>query len=220
MTTKPIRVLVVDDHLVVRRGLATLLLAFNDLVLVGEAQNGVEALELCETARPDIVLMDLLMPEMDGVTATRAICEHFPHIRVMVLTSMDEYDLVQRAICAGAGGILLKNMGAEELAVRIRTAVTGHLRQSTLSFEVVMRTALMEQPRWPDPCTDLTEREQGVLNLLVHGLTNPQIASQLIISRATVKYHVSSILSKLGASSRTEAVALAVQAQLATGPGE
>src|SRR5690242_13671762 len=112
MTTAPIRVLLADDHLLVRRGLATLLLAFPDLLLVGEAQNGAEALELCATTRPDLVLMDLFMPEMDGVAATQAIRERYPDILVIVMTSLNEYDYVQRALAAGAASYLLKNAGA------------------------------------------------------------------------------------------------------------
>ena len=219
MTTGPIRVLVVDDHLVVRRGLATLLLAFSDLLLVGEAQNGAEALELCATAQPDVVLMDLLMPEMDGVTATQTIREHYPHIQVIVLTSMDEYDYVQRALVAGAEGYLLKSISADDLATAIRVALAGHPTPAPESFEDMTHTAHTSEPAPPKPGADLTAREQEVLGQMTHGLTNTQIGAQLNISRATAKFHVSSILSKLGVASRTEAVAVAVQHHLTTGPG-
>ncbi len=205
MTTGPIRVLVVDDHLVVRRGLATLLLAFSDLLLVGEAQNGAEALELCATAQPDVVLMDLLMPEMD--------------IQVIVLTSMDEYDYVQRALVAGAEGYLLKSISADDLATAIRVALAGHPTPAPESFEDMTHTAHTSEPAPPKPGADLTAREQEVLGQMTHGLTNTQIGAQLNISRATAKFHVSSILSKLGVASRTEAVAVAVQHHLTTGPG-
>jgi NarL family two-component system response regulator LiaR len=218
MTTGPIRVLVVDDHLVVRRGLATLLLAFSDLLLVGEAQNGAEALELCATVQPDVVLMDLLMPEMDGVEATHAIRARYPHIQVIVLTSMDEYDYVQRALVAGAEGYLLKSISADDLATAIRVALAGHPTPAPESFEDMARAVHAPEPARPEPGANLTAREHEVLGLLAHGLTNTQIGAQLNISRATVKFHVSSILSKLGVLSRTEAVALAVQHHLTKGP--
>ena len=219
MTTRPIRVLLADDHLMVRRGLATLLLAFNDVQLVGEAHNGAEALELCATTQPDMVLMDLLMPEMDGVVATQAIRERYPHIQVIVLTSLDEYDCVQRALAAGAAGYLLKNSSGSELATAIRVAHAGRPTQAPQSFEDMAHTTQMpELPPQEEYGADLTCRERDVLALLAHGLTNIQIGAQLYISRATVKFHVSSILSKLGVLSRTEAVALAVQHQLTKGP--
>jgi two-component system, NarL family, response regulator LiaR len=149
MTTSPIRVLLVDDHLVVRRGLATLLLAFDDLVLVGEAQTGAEALELCATARPDVVLMDLLMPEMDGVEATRAIRERYPDIQVLAMTSLDEYDYVQRALAAGAEGYLLKNSSADELAAALRVALAGRSMHGPDRFEDLARAAHLPEPARP-----------------------------------------------------------------------
>jgi two-component system, NarL family, response regulator LiaR len=217
--TSSIRVLVVDDHLVVRRGLATLLLAFNDFVLVGEAQNGAEAIELCATAKPDVVLMDLLMPEVDGVAATRAIRERYPNVQVLVLTSCNEYDLIQRALAAGAAGYLLKNSSTGDLAAGIRVAHMGRPMLAPTSIANMVRSPrapVLLPP--PEPVADLTCREQDVLALMVHGLTNTQIGAHLNISRATVKFHVSGILGKLGAASRTEAAALAVQHQLTSGP--
>jgi two-component system, NarL family, response regulator LiaR len=215
--TNLIRVLVVDDHLVVRRGLATLLLAFNDLQLVGEAQTGAEALALCATAQPDVVLMDLLMPEMDGVTATQAICERYPNIQVIMLTSSDEYDLIRRALTAGAEGYLSKNSSSDDLAGAIRMSQAGHARLALTSVEDIAHSTWTVEPPPSDLGADLTDRERDVLALLTHGLTNTQIGARLIISRATVKVHVSSILSKFGAASRTEAVALAVQHHLTNG---
>jgi DNA-binding NarL/FixJ family response regulator len=215
MTTGPIRVLVADDHLMIRRGLATLLLAFNDIVLVGEAQNGAEALELCATTQPDVVLMDLLMPEMDGVEATHAIRERYPHIQVIALTSMDEYDYVQRALVAGAEGYLLKSISSDDLATAIRVALVGRPTPAPESFEAMAHTTHTSEPEPPKSGANLTEREHEVLELMTHGLTNTQIGAQLNISRATAKFHVSSILSKLGVASRTEAVALTVQHQRA-----
>ena len=219
MTTHPIRVLVADDHLVVRRGLATLLLAFNDLMLVGEAENGAEALELCATLQPDVVLMDLLMPKVDGVMATQAIRERFPAIQVIVLTSCDEYDLIRRALAVGAEGYLLKSSSPDDLAAGIRMSQAGRPQRTPNSIEDMARTAHRpELPLQQEYGADLTDREHDVLALVARGLTNTQIGAQLIISRATVKFHVSSILSKLGVASRTEAVALAVQHQLTNGP--
>jgi NarL family two-component system response regulator LiaR len=217
MTTGSIRVLLVDDHLVVRRGLATLLLAFGDLQLVGEAQNGTEALELCATTQPDMVLMDLFMPEMDGVAATQAIHERYPHIQVIVLTSLDEYDCVQRALAAGAAGYLLKNSSADDLAAAIRVAHAGLPSRTSDSFADLVRAAHAPKLAPSEPGADLTCRENDVLALMTHGLTNAQIGAQLNISRATVKFHVSSILSKLGVVSRTEAAALAMQQHLIGG---
>jgi len=215
MPTESIRVLLVDDQLMVRRGLATLLLAFDDMLLVGEAGNGAEALELCATAKPDVVLMDLLMPKMDGVAATRAIHERYPAIQVLAMTSFNEYDMVQRGLAAGAHSYLMKNSSAEELASTLRGAYYEHPTHAPMSFTDMEPAAATPEP-WTGFGMDLSCRELEVLELLTHGLTNAQVGAQLDISRATVKFHVSSILSKLGAVSRTEAVALAVQHNLAS----
>jgi DNA-binding NarL/FixJ family response regulator len=203
MMTNPIRVLVVDDHQTERNGLTTLVNGLDDLILAGVAQNGTEALELCATCQPDVVLLDLIMPDMSGVEATSMIRERFPDIHVIVLTRWDEYELVQRALAVGAERYLLKNVSAVELAEAIQTSSLPQTQIRTIRSNLG---------------ADLTAREIEVLAKVAQGLTNGQIAAHLIISRATVKYYVSSILSKLGVASRTEAAALAVQHRLITIP--
>jgi NarL family two-component system response regulator LiaR len=209
---QPIRVLLVDDHAVVRSGLAAFLLAFDDMELVGEAGSGEEAVQVCERVQPDVVLMDLVMPGLDGAAATRAIRERCPGIQVIALTSFKEEDLVQRALQAGAISYLLKNVSASELAEAIRAA---HVGRSTLAPEAA-QALVQAATQSPPPGHDLTAREREVLALMVEGLNNREIAERLVVSQSTAKFHVSSILSKLGVESRTEAVALAVQHRLVT----
>ena len=206
----PIRVMLVDDHTVVRSGLSAFLLAYDDMILVGEAASGEDAVRFCEQLQPDVILMDLVMPDMDGATATRLIRAKHPAIQVVALTSFKEQELVQAALQAGAIGYLLKNVSAEELAAAIRMANIG---QPTLAAEAAL-VLIQASRQTTSPRIELTEREQEVLALLVEGLNNLQIAERLVVSRSTVKFHVSSILSKLGVSSRTEAVALALKNHL------
>jgi two-component system, NarL family, response regulator LiaR len=204
--SKRIRVLIVDDHAVVRSGLATFLQAFEDFELVGEAGDGIEALRLCAQAVPDVVLMDLLMPEMDGIAATRAIRERHPDAQVIALTSFRDQDRVRAALDAGALGYLLKNVSADDLARAIRSARAG---RPTLAPEATL--ALIDATRRPPaPGHDLTPREREVLALMVQGLNNAEIAKRLVVNRSTAKFHVSNILTKLGVDSRTEAVAFAL----------
>jgi two-component system, NarL family, response regulator LiaR len=206
----PIRVLLVDDHTMVRRGLATFLKVFDDLELVGEAADGETAVDLCGRILPDVVLMDMVMPDMDGVTATRLIRQRFPSVQVIALTSFKEERLVQGVLQAGAIGYLLKDVSAVELAQAIRA---GHAGRGTLSLEAVQAmTHAASQP--PPPGHDLTEREQEVLVLLVAGLNNSEIAEKLVVSPSTIKSHVSNILAKFDVTSRTEVAAIAVRHRL------
>ena len=213
MTTAPaprIRVLIVDDHTMIRRGLTTFLKVFDDLELAGEAASGPEAIQLCAGLQPDVVLMDMMMPEMDGATATRLIRKQFPSIQVLALTSFKEEIVIQSALQAGAIGYLLKDVSADELADAIRSACAGHTTLSPEVAEVIVHAA--GQP--PAPGLDLTDRERVVLALMVEGLNNTQIAARLTVSPSTIKSHVSNILTKLGVSSRTEAVTLALRNKL------
>jgi two-component system, NarL family, response regulator LiaR len=202
-----IRVMLVDDHNVVRSGLAAFLRAYEDLQLVGEARNGLEAVNLCREKKPDVILMDLMMPEMDGIAATRAILADDPEIKIIAMTSFEEEELVHGVLAAGATSYLLKNVTSDELAATIRAASLG---QSTLSPEAAKVLVQATRPT-KDPLVDLTERERQVLNLVVQGQSNRQIADGMVISVATVKAHISNILSKLQVSSRAEAIAYAIK---------
>jgi two-component system, NarL family, response regulator LiaR len=211
---KIIRVMIVDDHSVVRRGLATFLLTCDDMELVGEASSGEQALSLCPEVKPDVILMDLVMPGMDGATATRLIREKCPEIQVIALTSFKEQELITGALQAGAIGYLLKDVSAAELASAIKAGSSG---KPTLAPEAAQVLIHANQNHSEKIGFDLTEREFEVLGLMVLGLNNSQIAEKLVISRSTAKFHVSSILSKLHASSRTEAVSIALKNHLITG---
>jgi NarL family two-component system response regulator LiaR len=206
--SEPIRVLSVDDHAILRGGLKFLLLAFEDIELVGEARSGPEAVRLCGQLRPDVVLMDMMMPEMDGAAATQAIKEQCPEIQILVLSSFSDHTSVQRVMQAGAIGYLLKDVPIDELADGIRAAAAG---KTILAPAVVQALVRAAGPQAPQLGYDLTERQLEILALLVEGLTNTEIAERLILSPYTVRNHISEILSKLGTSTRTEAAALAVR---------
>ena len=209
-STKPIRVMLVDDHTMVRRGLATFLKVHDDLQLAGEADSGEAAVEVCAQVMPDVILMDLVLPQMDGAATTRLIRRQFPQVQVLALTSFKDGELIKNALEAGAIGYLLKDVTADELARAIRAAHAGRATLSPEAAQALVETA--NQP--PAPGLDLTEREREVLGLMIEGLNNTQIAGRLTVSPSTIKSHVSSILAKLGVASRTEAVALALRSRI------
>lgn len=202
-----IKVLLVDDHVMVRAGLTALLQAFEDLELAGEAPDGEAALMAYDRFKPDVVLMDVMMPRMGGIESVRRLRQKHPDARVVMLTSYGGEDQVQGAIEAGAMGFLLKNATAEELARAIRTAHQGHRVLAPEATDALVHAMRHD----PTPGEDLTEREREVLGLMVSGLNNSEIAERLYLSVSTVKFHVSAILSKLGVTNRIEAVALAIQ---------
>ena len=178
----PIRVMIVDDHGMVRRGLMTYLKNEADVQIVGEARDGQEAVQLCEQLQPDVILMDLMMPKLDGVAATRLIRKQWPQVHVIALTSFAEKELVQNALQAGAIGYLLKNASGNDLAEAIRAACAGRSILAAEVIESLIQPVTVEQA----PDVDLTSRERDVLALLVKGMSNPEIADRLRICRATV----------------------------------
>lgn len=208
MDTK-IRILLVDDHAVVRSGLGAFLSVHPELELVGEAENGEQAVVRANLLKPDVVVMDLIMPVMDGVAATTAIKKQNPQIQVIVLTSFQEDELVQNALKAGAVGYLMKNVSARELSAAIIAAKEGKM---TLSPEAAQ--ALVRASQQAHDAGVLTERECEVLRLMVEGLNNAEIAERLVVSISTVKYHISNILAKLGVDNRVAAVTMAIQKKL------
>jgi NarL family two-component system response regulator LiaR len=208
---KQIRVLIVDDHPIVRLGLEVALSAFPDIHVVGQAHNSDHALVQCAKLQPDIVLMDLVMPQVNGVEATHKIRSRFPDIQVIIFTSFQEQNMVQEALKAGAISYLLKDASSNELITAVRTAASG---KTTLSPDVL--NVLIHSITQPseEKNYDLSERELEVLLHMVEGLTNPEIATNLVVSVNTIRHHVRNILMKLDVPNRTAAVKLAVEKQL------
>ncbi len=205
-----IKVVVVDDHELVRSGVEMSLELQPDLVLVAQASTGEDAVAVCEATQPDVVLMDLVLPGMDGAQATAEILRRVPNAKVLVLTTFSDPDLIQRAVKAGATGYVLKNVSAGELAGAIRQTHAGVPTLAPEVAEVLMQALTAPVP----PGTLLTERELEVLALIAEGLTNAEIAERLVLALSTVKTHVSSIITKLGASGRAEVVAIALRDHL------
>jgi NarL family two-component system response regulator LiaR len=205
-----IRIMTVDDHEIFRGGIAFALEAYEDLELVGGAHSGEEALRLCEQIRPDVILMDMRMPGLDGPATTQALRQRFPQVQILALTSFHDEQLVQRAMAAGAIGYLLKGIPVKELAAAIRAASVGRPTIDEQALQALIQAARSG----PTLGADLTDREQEVLALLVEGLSNPEIADRLVISLPTAKAHVRNILTKLRVSSRTEAATVAIKHNL------
>jgi NarL family two-component system response regulator LiaR len=204
---KPIKVMIVDDHPIVRDGMKNMLLVFDDLEFGGEAENGRAALTFMSRDLPDVILMDIAMPEMNGIDATRAILEQYPQVKIIMLTSYPDDALIQESLQAGAIGFLLKNASIDTLADAIRSAYAG---QPVLAPEATK--ALVRLTTGPlKPGGDLSQREMEVLALIVEGLSNEEIAERLVISPATARHHVSACIQKLGAANRAQASALAVK---------
>lgn len=208
------RVLIVDDHAMVRKGLAAILQTQPDFELAGEASDGEQGVLMFEHTHPDVVLMDLMMPRMDGVTAITKLRERYPQARIIALTSFSTDDLVQQALQAGAVSYLIKNTSADDLVHAIRTAREGKRTLAPEAADALIHAVNKE----PTPGSDLTQRERDVLAYMVAGLNNAEIGVKLSLSTATIKFYVSTILSKLGVTNRIEAVVLAVKHGLVESP--
>ena len=213
---EPIRVLIVDDHAVVREGLRAFLQTQEGMEVVGEAGDGREAVEAASRLRPDVILMDLVMPEVDGVAAMRVLRERVPDARVIVLTSFFDDDKLLPAIRAGAAGYLLKNAEPKELARAVRAAHAGEALLDPVVAARLVETLAADGG--VDPIDRLTPREREVLVLIGRGFPNKRIAQELDVSEKTVKTHVGHVLAKLGVTDRTQAAVLAVRAGLVAGP--
>ncbi|PSB23600.1 response regulator [Stenomitos frigidus] len=205
-----IRLLLVDDQDLIRRGMKALLKSDDTLQVVGEAANGQDAIALVAALTPDVVLMDVRMPVMDGVAATQAICQQFPGTKVLVLTTFDDQEYVTQALQKGASGYLLKDTPFEELVQAIRFVQKGYTQIGPgLSHKAIAAPPVPPNP--PLELTDLTPREQEILQLIAQGSSNREIAQVLFISEKTVRNHVTNILSRLGLRDRTQAAIVALQ---------
>jgi two-component system, NarL family, response regulator LiaR len=205
-----ITVMIADDHAMVRLGLRAIVESFADLHLVGEASDGKRAVQLCEQLHPNVILMDVMMPMLNGIEATRQVRTQCPATQVIAITSFEDEQHTRDILQAGAMGFLLKNVSASELAAAIRSVHGG---QPVLSAEAT-RTLLKQSTQAIPQHDALSERERDVLRLMIRGMTNAEIGEALHLSPFTVKNHVSNIIAKLGASTRTEAATMAVQQKL------
>ena len=210
-----IKVMVVDDHPLVRHGIKTVFEAYNDMLLVAEAENGREAIKMCGKYMPDVVLMDMIMPLLDGAEAAEQIIKNWPGVKIIALTSFNDEDLIRKSLKAGVVGYILKNTSGAKLVKTIKDVYKGKLALSSQATKVLLSE--LREP--PDKTIKLTEREKEILALIVEGLSNKQIAQRLFLSNSTVQFHVSNILSKLGVSKRTEAAYLALKQKLVKLPG-
>lgn len=213
MTQDVIRVAIIDDHAMLRKGLAAFLMSYPDLKLVGEAGNGKEGIVLCGDLHPDVVMMDLMMPIMDGITATRIIRREFPTIEVIALTSFGEENLIKNVLEAGAISYLFKKISADDLATAIRAASKGVSTFAPEVTDILIHSIGNKASNFDD----LTPREREVLSLIVKGFGNREIAEELVITVSTTKSHVSNILSKLNVTNRTEAIILVLEHNLNLG---
>ena len=202
---KPIRILIVDDHAIVRMGLASILGTKKDLEVVGDAEDGADAVHKAQKLTPDVVLMDIVMPEMDGATATAEILKSCPGTKVLILTSFGEADGIAHALDAGASGALMKNIDYSELVEAIRSVAAG---KSVIAPEI--QKILRESP----PIPELTERQRDILLSMSRGLTDADIATQLKLTPNSVREHITTIFNKLDAANKTEAVAIALRKHL------
>jgi len=203
-------VLIVDDHPVVRSGIRLSLLSCPDMIVVGEAGSGEEALRLVERIHPQIILMDLMMPGMGGIEAIRALHARVPEARILVMSSFEDGELVREALRAGAIGYELKSAALTDFVRAIRSAAAGRPSLAPVAAQALARVALRGRARRDN----LTEREREVLRLLARGLSNAAMAEQLVVSPATIKFHLRGIRSKLGAVTRTQTVAVALRHRL------
>lgn len=214
MNRPKIRLIMIDDHRRVHQALAAKIDFMEDIDVLAHGSNGIEAIDLCAQHQPDVMLMDVLMPGMDGIEATRQIHARFPNVKILALSSFDDQDTVRQMLANGAAGYLLKNSSMDELEQTIRTVVAG---QTVLSPALI--DGLLHPPASPsnEPVPSpiqISRREQEVLQLFATGLTNAEIAEQLFISVSTVKFHITNILDKLGATTRAEALVIAVKSNL------
>jgi two-component system, NarL family, response regulator LiaR len=212
MTNTPIRLVIVDDHELVRHGIVSFLKSFPDLEVLSEGRNGYDAIRLCSELNPDILMIDIIMPGMDGVTAIGRIHLAQPNIKIIALTSSSDTINVTQAIQAGALSYLLKDVDSEHLVASIRAAYRG---ERTLAPEAT-QALINVVTRLAEPQNTLSDREKEVLRYIAIGMTNAEIAKEMFISRSTVKYHVSSILTKLNVATRAEAITVAIKRGLVT----